>query len=210
MANIFDLFKQISTKEQSSSAPIEFLVVGLGNPERKYENTRHNAGFIGIDHIAEKCGARIDRAKFSALVGETVIEGKRILLMKPQTYMNLSGKAVSEAAKFYKLPVENIIVLSDDISLDVGRLRVRRNGSHGGQRGLLSIEEYMGSREYPRIKIGVGQKPRPDYDLADWVLSSFSANELKQIKDNLDTVYAGLCKIVSGDIDGAMQICNGK
>lgn len=210
MANIFDLFKQISTKESISSAPIEFLVVGLGNPEKKYENTRHNAGFIGIDFIAERCGARIDRAKFSALVGEANIEGKRVLLMKPQTYMNHSGKAVSEAAKFYKLPIENVIVLSDDISLDVGRLRVRRNGSHGGQRGLLSIEEYMGSRNYPRIKIGVGQKPCPDYDLADWVLSSFSANEIKHIKDNLETVYTGVCKIVSGDIDGAMQICNGK
>jgi PTH1 family peptidyl-tRNA hydrolase len=210
MANIFDLFKQISTGQTSNTAAVEYIVVGLGNPDKKYENTRHNAGFIGIDHISQKCGAKIDRAKFSALVGEATIAGKRVLLMKPQTYMNHSGKAVSEAAKFYKIPIEKIIVLSDDISLDVGRLRVRRNGSHGGQRGLLSIEEHMSSREYPRIKIGVGQKPHPEYDLADWVLSNFSADELKKINENLDTVFEGLCKILSGDLEGAMQICNHK
>ena len=210
MANIFDLFKQISAKDETSSTPIEYIVVGLGNPEKKYENTRHNAGFIGIDYVAEKCGVKIDRAKFSALVRETIIEGKRVLLMKPQTYMNLSGKAVSEAAKFYKIPIEKIIVISDDVSLDVARLRVRRNGSHGGQRGLLSIEEHMGSREYPRIKIGVGQKPHADYDLADWVLSSFTTDDLKKINANLPYVYDGLRRIIAGDIDGAMQICNGK
>ena len=210
MANIFDLFKQISSEQTSNTSAVEYIVVGLGNPEKKYENTRHNAGFIGIDHIAQKCGARIDRAKFSSLVGEATIAGKRVLLMKPQTYMNNSGKAVSEAAKFYKIPIEKIVVLSDDISLDVGRLRVRRNGSHGGQRGLLSIEEHMSSREYPRIKIGVGQKPHPEYDLADWVLSNFSTDELKKINENLDTVFEGLCKILSGDVEGAMQICNHK
>ena len=146
----------------------------------------------------------------SKFQGSYPVAGKRVLLMKPQTCMNLSGKAVSEAAKFYKIPIEKIIVLSDDISLDVGRLRVRRNGSHGGQRGLLSIEEYMSSKEYPRIKIGVGQKPHPDYDLADWVLSSFSVDELKKINEILDNVFNGLCKILSGDIEGAMQICNHK
>ena len=210
MANIFDLFKQISAKEPQAVTPVEYIVVGLGNPDKKYEKTRHNAGFIGVDYIAEKCGARLDRSRFSALVGETVIAGKRVLLMKPQTYMNNSGKAVSEAAKFYKIPVENIIVVSDDVSLDVGRLRVRRSGSHGGQRGLLSIEEHLASRNYPRIKIGVGQKPHADYDLADWVLSSFSADELMKINANLEYVFDGLCKMVSGDIDGAMQLCNGK
>ena len=210
MANIFDLFKQISAKEPQAVTPVEYIVVGLGNPDKKYEKTRHNAGFIGVDYIAEKCGARLDRSRFSALVGETVIAGKRVLLMKPQTYMNNSGKAVSEAAKLYKIPVENRIVVSDDVSLDVGRLRVRRSGSHGGQRGLLSIEEHLASRNYPRIKIGVGQKPHADYDLADWVLSSFSADELMKINANLEYVFDGLCKMVSGDIDGAMQLCNGK
>ena len=187
-----------------------YLLVGLGNPDKKYETTRHNAGFMCIDYISEKCGIKVNRAKFSALMGDGSLCGKRVVLLKPQTYMNNSGKAVSEAASFYKLPPENIIVISDDISLDVGRLRVRRNGSHGGQRGLLSIEECLASKNYPRIKIGVGQKPHPDYDLADWVLSSFTANELKNITDSFDNAFEGLCKIIAGDIEGAMQICNGK
>lgn len=210
MADIFELFNKIAKKEETSSLPIEYLVVGLGNPGKEYERTRHNAGYIYIDRIAEKCGKRIDRAKFSSLVCDTVIGGKRVLLMKPQTFMNLSGKAVSEASKFYKIPIEKIIVISDDISLDVGRMRVRRNGSHGGQRGLLSIEEHMASRNYPRIKIGVGQKPHPEYDLAAWVLSEFTNNEMTALENNFDAAFAGLEKILSGDIDGAMQICNSK
>ena len=210
MANIFDLFKQISKSEPLSTSPVEYIIVGLGNPEKKYEITRHNAGFMCIDYVSEKCGIKINRAKFSSLMGEGTLCGKHVVLLKPQTYMNNSGRAVSEAVSFYKLPVENIIVISDDISLDVGRLRVRRNGSHGGQRGLLSIEECLASKNYPRIKIGVGQKPHPDYDLADWVLSAFTTNELKNITDSFDTAFDGLCKMISGDIEGAMQICNGK
>ena len=210
MANIFDLFKKISTENNAPQAPIEYIVAGLGNPGKEYANTRHNAGFISIDGVAQKLGVRIDRSKFSALVAEATLGGKRVLLLKPQTFMNLSGKAVAEAARFYKIPSEKIIVISDDISLDVGRMRVRRNGSHGGQRGLLSIEEELGTREYPRIKVGVGQKPHPDYDLAAWVLSSFSESELKVITGEADVIFAGLEKIIAGDIDGAMQICNRK
>lgn len=141
MANIFDLFKQISTSDSTAAGgKIEYIVAGLGNPGKEYERTRHNAGFMTLDYLAGRCGVRIDRAKFSALVGEGTVEGKRVLFLKPQTFMNLSGEAVSAAAKFYKIAPENIIVISDDISLDVGRVRIRRKGSHGGQNGLRSIE----------------------------------------------------------------------
>ncbi len=208
MSNIFDLFKQISSGSDSSAGAVEYLLVGLGNPGREYEKTRHNAGFMAIDYIAGRCGARIDRAKFSALVGEADINGKRVLLMKPQTYMNSSGEAVSAAAKFYKIAPENIIVISDDVSLDVGRVRVRRKGSHGGQRGLKSIQECLGTEDYQRIKVGVGAKPHPDYDMAAWVLSTFDAKDIQNISENYPRIYDGLCKMLEGNTEEAMQICN--
>jgi len=210
MANIFDLFKQISSDNDKNVGNIEYIIVGLGNPGKEYEKTRHNAGFMAIEYISGRVDARIDRAKFSALVGEAVIEGKRVLLMKPQTFMNASGDAVSAAARFYKIPASKIIVLADDISLDVGRLRVRRKGSHGGHNGLRSIEDKLSSQDYQRIKIGVGAKPHPDYDLADWVLGTFDAKGIEALASGYDKLYCGLCKMLSGDTDAAMQICNGK
>ena len=210
MANIFDLFKQISTGSDTGSGAVEYILVGLGNPGKEYERTRHNAGFMAIDYISGRCGARIDRAKFSALVGETAINGKRVLLMKPQTFMNSSGEAVAAAAKFYKIAPENIIVISDDVSLDVGRVRVRRKGSHGGQRGLKSIQECLGTEDYQRIKIGVGAKPHPDYDMAAWVLSTFEPKDIEAISENYPRIYDGLCKMLEGDTEEAMQICNKK
>ena len=210
MANIFDLFKQISKENTASVGAVEYIIVGLGNPGMQYSRTRHNAGFMAIDALAKKYGVSVDRAKYKALVGEVSICGKRTLLMKPQTFMNLSGEAVGEAARFYKLGADKIIVLSDDISLDVGKLRVRRKGSAGGHNGLKSINEHMGSDEYPRIKIGVGQKPHAEYDLADWVLSSFTDTELMNMRESHGLVIEGIEKIISGDIDGAMQICNKK
>lgn len=210
MANIFDLFKQISQEEAPLGGPVEYLVVGLGNPGSQYQTTRHNAGFLALDYLAGKYGVKIDRAKFKALVGETLIAGKRVLLMKPQTFMNHSGEAIAEAARFYKCPVEKVIVISDDFLLDVGRLRVRRNGTHGGHNGLKSIQRELTSTEYPRIRIGVGQKPHPDYDVIDWVLGNFSSEDLKQISARFDTLSQGLEKILLSDVDGAMQICNGK
>ena len=211
MADIFDLFKKISADSQSKPlGNIDFLVVGLGNPEKKYEKTRHNAGFMAIDYLAERLSVKVDRIKFSALVGEAVICGKRVLLMKPQTSMNLSGNAVIEAARFYKIEPENVIVFSDDITLDVGRLRVRRKGTHGGHNGLRSIEAKLSSQEYQRIKIGIGAKPHPDYDLADWVLGNFSNEDIAVLKGNFDKLYSGLSKMISGDTEGAMQICNAK
>ncbi len=210
MANIFDLFKQISSGGDEPKGNVEYIVAGLGNPGAEYAKTRHNAGFMAIDYISGRCNARIDRARFSALVGEAVIEGKRVLLMKPQTFMNSSGEAVGAAAKFYKIPPENIIVISDDISLDVGRVRIRRKGSHGGQNGLRSIEQHLGSQDYQRIKVGIGAKPHPDYDLASWVLSSFDAKDMQSISECHPKVYEGLCKMLMGDTEAAMQICNGK
>lgn len=209
MANIFDLFRQIETKREGAG-PITYLVVGLGNPGAQYTTTRHNAGFLALDYLCEKYGARTDRARFKSLVGEATIGGVRVLLMRPQTYMNLSGEAVSEAMHFYKLDATHVIVLSDDVSLEPGRLRVRRKGSAGGHNGLKSLNEHLGTDEYPRIKMGVGQKPNREYDLADWVLSHFSAEELSALKDSLPTLAEGLQKMLVGDVDAAMQICNGK
>ena len=208
MSNIFDLFKQIEKKE--STAPVSFIVAGLGNIGKQYERTRHNAGFLAIDYIASKYGVSIDRVKFHSTVAEVNIGGVRVLLMKPQTYMNLSGKAVAPAASFYKVKPENVIVLSDDVNLDVGRMRVRKNGSDGGQKGLRSIIETMGSSEFPRIRIGVGKKPHPEYDLADWVLGNFSPADKAAISELYPTIFEGVEKLLCGDVDGAMQICNSK
>lgn len=210
MANIFDLFKQISSDSDRETGPVEYIVAGLGNPGKEYERTRHNAGFMAIDYISGRCGARVDRAKFSALVAEADIDGKRVLLMKPQTFMNSSGEAIAAAAKFYKIEPQKIIVISDDVSLEVGRVRVRRKGSHGGQNGLRSIENHLGTQEYQRIKIGIGAKPHPDYDMAAWVLSNFDARDIEAISENYPRLYDGLCKMLSGDTEEAMQICNKK
>ncbi len=210
MADIFDIFKRLEReKETTSREPITHIVVGLGNPGDKYFHTRHNAGFLAMDYISQRCGATVNRAKFKSLVGEATIAGKRVLLMKPQTMMNASGDAVSEAARFYKIPIENIVVLSDDVNLDVGRMRVRKSGSDGGQKGLRSIITRMSSDAFPRIRFGVGKKPHPDYDMVDWVLGEFSESDKKVIFEAFERSYDGLEKILSGDIDGAMQICNG-
>ena len=211
MSNIFDIFKKLEQEKESKAvAPVTHLVVGLGNPGDKYFYTRHNAGFLAMDYISQKCGAQVNRSKFKALVGDATIAGKRVLLMKPQTFMNLSGEAVVEAANFYKIPVENIIVLSDDVNLDVGRMRVRKSGSDGGQKGLRSIIEKMGNDNFPRIRFGVGKKPHPDYDMADWVLGTFSEEDKKALFECFVTSFEGLEKILAGDVDCAMQICNGK
>lgn len=211
MADIFDIFKKIE-KERAEKAisPITHLVVGLGNPGDKYFYTRHNAGFLAMDYISQKCGATVNKSKFKALVGEATIAGKRVLLMKPQTFMNASGEAVKEAMSFYKIPIENVIVLSDDVNLDVGRMRVRKSGSDGGQKGLRSIITLTTSDNFPRIRFGVGKKPHPDYDMGDWVLGNLSESDKKAIFDCFVTGYEGLEKLLQGDVDGAMQVCNSK
>lgn len=211
MSNIFDIFKKIEKeKEGASATPITHIIVGLGNTGREYENTRHNIGFCAIDYVAERCGASISRFKFDALTGEAMIGSKRVLLMKPQTLMNASGKAVAPAASFYKIPTENIIVISDDINLDVGRMRVRKNGSDGGQKGLRSIINMLTTDNFPRIRIGVGKKPHPDYDLAAWVLGNFSSEDKGVISELFPTVYEGIEKILTGQTDAAIALCNAK
>ena len=210
MADIFSLFKQIEKKNDTPTAPITHLIVGLGNPGDKYFHTRHNAGFLMMDYLSQRCSTQVNKSKFKALVGEATIAGKRCLLMKPQTFMNLSGEAVQQAAAFYKIPMKNILVFSDDISLDVGRLRVRGKGSDGGQKGLRSIITLMNSDDFPRIRFGVGKKPHPDYDLADWVLSEFTKEEQPALFAAFEKAYDGVLKVLEGDVDGAMQICNGK
>ena len=176
--------KMFGKKKFSSS--IEYMVVGLGNPDKKYENTRHNTGFICLDKIAEKFSCDVNRIKYKSLVGECTIDGKKVLLMKPQTYMNNSGQAVVEAMNFYKIPPENVILIFDDISLDVGKMRIRRKGSHGGQNGVKNIIYLSGKDTFPRIKVGIGKKPHPDYDLAAWVLSKFTGDEIKLIDKMAD------------------------
>ncbi len=209
MADIFELFKKISSGSDAKREPITHIVAGLGNPGDKYYLTRHNAGFLAMDYISQKYSAPINRVKFKALCGEAVIGGKSVLLMKPQTFMNASGEAVSEAAAFYKIPLENIIIICDDVNLDVGRMRVRKKGSDGGQKGLRSICTIMASEDFPRVRIGVGKKPHPDFDMADWVLSEFREEEKKILFDEFGTVTGGVERLVAGDVDGAMQFCNG-
>ena len=202
MSNIFDLFKKIERKPESG--PVSFIIVGLGNIGKQYELTRHNAGFLAIDHIAEKYGAKIDRLKFHATVGEANIGGVRVLLMKPTTLMNNSGVAVGEAATFYKIPPERVLVLHDEISFDAGIIRIRRKGSAGGHNGLKSIIAHLPGDTFPRIKIGIGKKPNPEYDLASFVLGKMPECDLKALKGRFDDIASAAEMIVKSDIDGAM------
>ncbi len=204
MGNIFDIFDKLKKEEKSVTA-VSFLIVGLGNPGAKYEKTRHNVGFIAVDDIAKRLGVRIDRAKYHALITEVTIDGKRGILMKPETYMNNSGVAVAEAVRFYNIQPENVIVLHDEISFDPGLFRIRRKGSAGGHNGLKSIIEHLGSQDFPRIKLGVGQKPHPEYDLADWVLGKLPDGDMKKFTDRLDDVFESVRLIIVGNIDGAMS-----
>lgn len=194
-----------SSRPSVPTGPVEFLIVGLGNPGRQYENTRHNAGFITLDVIAEKAGARVDRLKFKGLCGEGMLGGKKVLLLKPSTFMNLSGQSVQEAMAFYKLPPEKVLVIFDDISLEPGRLRIRRKGSDGGHNGIKNIIYLSGKDTFPRIKMGVGKKPNPNWDLADWVLSHFTEDELKALQDAAERAASAAELIVQGKIDEAMN-----
>lgn len=191
-------------------AACDYLIAGLGNPGVQYEKTRHNVGFRAINVLAAEAGARIDRAKFQALTCLCDVGGLRALLMKPQTFMNNSGIAIRQAADYYKLPPERILVLFDDIDLDVGRLRIRRGGSAGGHNGVKSIIACLGSQAFPRIKIGVGAKPHPDYDLADWVLSRFSARELDLLDPAVNRAAAAAQVILREGLERAASIYNGK
>ena len=195
-------------KKTATTGSIEYLIVGLGNPGREYENTRHNCGFIAVDYMAEKLNCKINKIKFKSTVGECEINSHRCLLMKPSTFMNLSGQAVVEAMNFYKIKPENVIVIFDDISLDVGKMRIRRKGSDGGQRGMQNIIYLSGSQDFPRIKVGIGKKPHPEYDLKKWVLSRFSDADKKLMMPLLDNICDAVAHMVDGNIDKAMNLYN--
>ncbi|MDD3429814.1 MAG: aminoacyl-tRNA hydrolase [Oscillospiraceae bacterium] len=194
--------------KHTAAGNVDYILAGLGNPGKKYEHTRHNAGFDALDYAAEKWGIFVTKSKFDALYGTGTVAGKKVLLLKPQTFMNLSGQAVKKAADFYKVPTERVIVLFDDISLEPGKLRMRKEGSAGGHNGLKSIISHMG-QTFPRVKIGVGAKPNPAYDLADWVLSKFTAAEQKAICARYDDICAALELMINEDITTAMSKYNG-
>ena len=162
---------------QRKGSGVSWLLVGLGNPGSKYESTRHNMGFLTVDLLAEQAGVKLNKVKFKSAYNIIPFAGAKCLVMKPQTYMNLSGEAVGEAARFFKVPADHVLVISDDVSLPVGKLRVRRGGSAGGHNGLKNIIQHLGSDQFPRIKVGVGEKPHPDYDMADWVLGKFQGED---------------------------------
>lgn len=192
------------------SGGVSWLVVFLGNPGREYENTRHNAGFLAADAMEKLLDVKINRLKFRALTARCMIGGEDVLLMKPQTYMNLSGEAVGEAARFYKIAPEHVIVLSDETALPIGRIRVRRSGSAGGHNGLKDIIAALGTEDFPRIRLGVGGKPHEDYDMRDWVLSRFAGKDAEDIAAAAErAAKAAVCYIEHGP-DEAMNRFNQK
>ena len=186
-----------------------WLIVGLGNPGREYERSRHNCGFRAVDILADKLGCKIDRAKFQGLYGQATYKGKKLMLLKPMTYMNLSGRSVLQLSAYFSIPPQKIIVLFDDISLEPGRLRIRADGSAGGHNGIKSIIQELGSQTFPRVKIGVGAKPHPDYDLADWVLSSFSAQDEKALTVSLPNAADATLAIIDSGVPEAANKFNG-
>lgn len=181
-----------------------WLIVGLGNPGPEYAKTRHNCGFRALDILAQKLGCKVDKGKFEGLYGQTTYEGHKLYLLKPLTYMNLSGRSVLQLSAYFNIPPQRIVVIFDDISLDIGRLRIRSNGSAGGHNGIKSIISQLGSQDFPRVKVGIGAKPNPDFDLADWVLSAFSASEEKSLQAALERAAdAALCIVSQGTMEAA-------
>ena len=190
-------------------APVSWLVVGLGNPGGQYDNTRHNAGFAVADELARRGGFDLRRVKFKALTAAAQVGGQGALVMKPTTYMNLSGEAVGEAARFYKLAPDHVLVISDDVDLPLGKLRLRTSGSAGGHNGLKSIIQHLGTDQFPRLRVGVGEKPHPDYDLADWVLSKFAGEDKKAIDAAVQRAADAIECIRAEGIDRGMGKFNG-
>lgn len=187
-----------------------YIIAGLGNPGKQYDMTRHNIGFHTIDYMADKYGVKLNKLKFKSVYGEANICGEKAYLVKPQTYMNLSGDAVWEMAQFYKIPVENIIIINDDISLDAGRIRVRAKGSAGGHNGLKSIIYRLNSDEFPRVKIGVGAPKNENYDMADFVLGRFTKKEIPVMEEAIMKAETAVSEIIKNGVQSAMNLCNGK
>ena len=188
--------------------PVQWLVVGLGNPGPKYEWTRHNVGFLVIDQLADRADIPVQKLKFQALTNTALIGGQSVLLMKPTTYMNLSGQAVGQAARFYKIPPERVLVISDDVALPQGKLRIRRSGSAGGHNGLKDIIAHLGGDQFPRVKVGVGGKPHPDSDMADWVLSTFTKADRKAMEEAIDRAADAVTCLLEQGVDKAMAKFN--
>lgn len=193
----------------SRAAGVGWLLVCLGNPGEKYENTRHNAGFLVADELAERQGVPLQRLKFKALTNTVTLAGEKVLLMKPVTFMNLSGEAARAAADFYKIAPDHVLVVSDDTALDLGRLRVRRGGSAGGHNGLKSVIEHLGTDRFPRVRVGVGGKPRPDYDLADWVLGKFTGEDQTAMEAAVRRAADAAECLIGQGVDRAMNQFNG-
>ena len=190
---------------KGKGSSFDYLIVGLGNPGIQYENTRHNAGFMVADALAKKCGMTFSRNKHEAVFGDTIIEDRRVIIAKPQTYMNLSGRAVMAIANFYKIPLDKIIIVFDDISLDVGKIRLRRKGSAGGHNGMKDIIALSGSEDIMRVKVGVGSKPHADYDLKDWVLGKIPVEQAEDFNKACDTAVKAIEEIIKRGIDSAMN-----
>jgi len=202
------MLKHFLRPQQSAGVSPEFIIAGLGNPGPKYEYTRHNAGFLCIDVLSNRLGKKTDKFKFKSLFCDVTVAGHRCIMLKPQTMMNNSGAAIAEAAAFYKIPPENVLVIYDDTSLPCGSLRIRRKGSDGGHNGIKSIINYLNSDNFPRIKLGIGEKPHPDYDLADWVLSNFTKDELLTLRETCQKACEAAELIVGGEIERAMNFYN--
>ena len=204
-----EIFERLKlNKKPAPQGKVEWLIVGLGNPGAKYAATRHNAGFIAVDRLAEKENFEIKKIKFKSLICDTVLDGKRCIIMKPSTFMNNSGEAVGECVNFYKIVPENVLIIYDDINFDAGVMRIRKKGSDGGHNGMKSIIYHLNSDNFPRIRLGVGSKPNPDYDLASWVLSSFSESEKNAFEGAVDNATEAIKLIISGQIDSAMNKFN--
>ncbi len=207
--SVFDIFKKLeSEKAAEMSGPVEYIIAGLGNPGTQYENTRHNIGFMTVDTLCEKYKLSCKKIRFKSLTCDAVIGGKRCLVMKPTTFMNNSGQAVTEAMSFYKIPPERIIIVYDDISLEPGKLRIRRKGSDGGHNGMKSIIYLSGKDTFPRIKMGVGAKPHPDYNLADWVLGHFKKEDGEALTACMNNACDCIELMVQDKINEAMNKFN--
>ena len=193
----------------SKSAGVSWLVVGLGNVGDQYEGTRHNVGFRVVDELAERAGVPVQKLKYRALTNTAEVGGEKVLLMKPVTFMNLSGEAVRPAADFYKIDPDHVLVISDDVSLPVGKLRIRRSGSAGGHNGLKDIIRHLGTDHFPRVKVGVGEKPHPDYDMADWVLGKFQGEDKKIIDQAVEKAADAVELLLRQGVDKAMSRYNG-
>ena len=193
---------------QRKGGGVSWLLVGLGNPGSKYESTRHNMGFLAVDGLARRKGFRFNKLRFRAWTAEWMVNGEKVLVMKPQTYMNLSGEAVGEAARFYKIPSDHVLVIYDDVSLPLGKLRIRDKGSAGGHNGIKNIIAHLGTDVFPRVKVGVGAPSHPDYDMVDWVIGSFSAQEKKIVDEALDRALDAAECIISRGVTEAQNRFN--